>query len=71
LGDGLQPLSFLYVDECLEGVRRQMDSTFTGSVNTGSDEMVTINQLGATWIRRILASREAAKHCVDRPSSPW
>jgi len=44
-GDGKQTRSFLYIDECLEGVRRLMDSDFTGPVNIGSDEMVTINQL--------------------------
>ena len=44
-GDGLQTRSFLYIDECLEGVRRLMDSDFPGPVNIGSDEMVTINQL--------------------------
>jgi GDP-D-mannose 3', 5'-epimerase len=44
-GDGEQTRSFLYVDECLEGVRRLMDSDFMGPVNIGSDEMVTINQL--------------------------
>ena len=44
-GDGLQTRSFLYVDECLEGVRRLMDSGFTGPVNIGSEEMVTINRL--------------------------
>lgn len=44
-GDGKQTRSFLYVDECLEGVRRLVQSDFTGPVNIGSDEMVTINQL--------------------------
>jgi GDP-D-mannose 3', 5'-epimerase len=45
-GDGKQTRSFLYIDECLEGVRRLMDnSTFRGPVNIGSEEMVTINQL--------------------------
>lgn len=44
-GDGLQTRSFLFIDECLEGVRRLMDSEFTGPVNIGSEEMVTINQL--------------------------
>lgn len=37
-GDGKQTRSFLYIDECLEGVRRLMDSDFTGPVNIGSDE---------------------------------
>jgi nucleoside-diphosphate-sugar epimerase len=48
-GDGKQTRSFLYIDECLEGVRRLMDSeTFFGPVNIGSEEMVTINQLAET-----------------------
>lgn len=44
-GDGCQTRSFLYIDECVEGVRRLMDSDFSGPVNIGSDEMVSINQL--------------------------
>lgn len=44
-GDGLQTRSFLYVSECVEAVLRLMDSDFTGPVNIGSEEMVTINQL--------------------------
>lgn len=46
-GDGLQTRSFLYIEECLEGVRRLMESSFTGPVNIGSQEMVTLNQLAA------------------------
>lgn len=44
-GDGKQTRSFLFIDECLEAMRRQMDSDFIGPVNIGSEEMVTINQL--------------------------
>lgn len=44
-GDGEQTRSFLYIDECVEGIRRLMESDFTGPVNIGSDEMVTINQM--------------------------
>ena len=44
-GDGKQTRSFLYVDECVDAVRRLMDSDFVGPVNIGSEEMVTINQL--------------------------
>jgi GDP-D-mannose 3',5'-epimerase len=44
-GDGEQTRSFLFIDECIEGVRRLMDSDFVGPVNIGSEEMVTINQL--------------------------
>lgn len=44
-GDGQQTRSFLYIDECIEGTLRLMRSDFTGPVNIGSEEMVTINQL--------------------------
>jgi len=44
-GDGKQTRSFLYIDECLVGVRRLMQSDFQGPVNIGSEEMVSINQL--------------------------
>lgn len=44
-GDGKQTRSFLYIDECLEGVERLMNSDFIGPVNIGSEEMVSINQL--------------------------
>ena len=44
-GDGNQTRSFLYIDECIEGIQRLIESDFEGPVNIGSDEMVTINQL--------------------------
>ncbi len=44
-GDGKQTRSFLYIDECIEGIRRLMESDFSGPVNIGSNEMVTINEL--------------------------
>lgn len=44
-GDGRQTRSFLYIDECVDGVRRFMESSFAGPVNIGSEEMVSINQL--------------------------
>ena len=42
-GDGKQTRSFLYIDECIEAVIRLMDSDFTGPVNIGSEEMISIN----------------------------
>jgi nucleoside-diphosphate-sugar epimerase len=44
-GDGLQTRSFLYIDECIEGIRRLMESDFTGPVNIGSDQIISINNL--------------------------
>jgi nucleoside-diphosphate-sugar epimerase len=46
-GDGNQTRSFLYIDECVEGVLRLTRSHHTGPFNIGSEEMVTINQLAA------------------------
>lgn len=44
-GDGKQTRSFLHVNECVEGTIRLMRSDFSGPVNIGSDEMVTIDEL--------------------------
>jgi nucleoside-diphosphate-sugar epimerase len=44
-GPGSQTRSFLYIDECLEGIRRLMNSDFIGPVNIGSEEMISINDL--------------------------
>jgi GDP-D-mannose 3', 5'-epimerase len=60
-GDGLQTRSFLYINECIEGVRRLMESHFTGPVNIGSEEMVTINQL-AGMIMEIAGKKLTIKH---------
>ncbi len=60
-GDGKQTRSFLYIDECLEGVRRLMESSFGGPVNIGSQEMVTINGL-AEIAMKISGKKLAIKH---------
>lgn len=44
-GKGDQTRSFLYIDECVEGVRRLMNSDVEDVVNIGSDEMISINDL--------------------------
>lgn len=65
-GDGLQTRSFLYVDECIEATRRLMDSNFTGPVNIGSDEMVTINQL-VDYALQASGKKLSIKH-IDGPT---
>jgi len=44
-GDGEQTRSFCYIDDCIEGIYRLMNSDFREPINLGQDRMVTINQL--------------------------
>src|SRR5579859_1699519 len=61
-GDGEQTRSFLYIDECIEAVRRLMQSTtFRGPVNIGSEEMVTINRMAA-MIMEIAGKKVRIRH---------
>jgi len=60
-GDGKQTRSFLYIDECLEGIKRLMESEFIGPVNIGSEEMVSINQL-AEMAMDIAGKKQSIKH---------
>jgi nucleoside-diphosphate-sugar epimerase len=62
-GDGEQTRSFMYIDDCIEGTMRIMQSDdFGDPLNLGSDHLVTINQLvsiveeiaGVTLKRRYL-----------------
>ena len=64
-GDGLQTRSFLYIDECLEGIRRLMESDFEGPVNIGSDQMISINDLTKLVIE--LADKRAGIKNIPGP----
>jgi len=60
-GDGEQTRTFLYVDECLEGIRRLMNSRVIGPVNIGSDELISINGL-AEMAMTIAGKKLTFKH---------
>jgi len=64
-GDGKQTRSFLYVDECLEGTLRLTRSDWTGPVNIGSDEMVTIDQLAEMAME--IAGKKLTKRHIEGP----
>lgn len=64
-GDGKQTRSFLYIDECLEGVRRLMDSEFVGPVNIGSDEMISINDMALMMMD--IAGKKLELNHIDGP----
>ena len=66
-GDGEQTRSFLYIDDCIEGVRRLMDSeTFHGPVNIGADQMISINDT-VDLVAQIAGKTIRKKH-IDGPT---
>ena len=50
-GTGQQTRSFLYIDECIEAVRRLMESDHKEPINIGSDESISINGLAEMAIK--------------------
>jgi nucleoside-diphosphate-sugar epimerase len=60
-GDGEQTRTFLYIDECIEGSIRLMRSDWTGPVNIGSEEIVSINQL-AKMVMKIAGKKLTINH---------
>lgn len=44
-GDGEQTRSFCYIDDCLIGINKLVESNFHSPINIGSDHLVSINQL--------------------------
>lgn len=64
-GDGEQTRSFCYIDDCVEGIYRLMQSDFSEPLNLGQDRMVSINEL-ADIIANI-ANVEIVKKYVDGP----
>jgi len=64
-GDGEQTRSFCYIDDCVEGIHRLMQSDHREPLNLGTDRMVTINEL-ARIIAEIAGKRVTIRH-VDGP----
>lgn len=44
-GDGKQTRSFCYIEDCVDGIMRLMQSDYTQPLNIGSDEMVSVNDM--------------------------
>ncbi len=64
-GDGSQTRSFLYIDECVEGVLRLMNSSYIHPINIGSEEMISINNLAQYIID--ISGKEVYINNVDGP----
>ncbi len=65
-GDGEQTRSFMYVDDCVEGLKRIMASEYRDALNLGTDELVTINGL-VDMIARIAGKRINKRHNMAGP----
>jgi GDP-D-mannose 3', 5'-epimerase len=65
-GDGLSTRSFLYIEDCLDGIAALMASDITEPRNIGSTEMVSINQL-AEMVIEISGKKLGIRH-IDGPT---
>jgi GDP-D-mannose 3', 5'-epimerase len=65
-GDGEQTRSFMYVDDCVDGIHRIMRSDYPHPLNLGTDELVTINQLVDT-VAEISGKRITKRHDTSKP----
>jgi nucleoside-diphosphate-sugar epimerase len=65
-GDGEQTRSFMYIDDCLEGTRRIMDSDLVEPLNLGSAQLVTINEL-VDIVERIAGIEVARDYDLSAP----
>jgi nucleoside-diphosphate-sugar epimerase len=65
-GDGQQTRSFMYVDDCVEGIYRIMQSDYHLPLNLGSDELVNIDGL-VDIISEVAGKTLVKRHNVDRP----
>jgi GDP-D-mannose 3',5'-epimerase len=65
-GDGEQTRSFMYVDDCVEGLIRIMASDYHNPLNLGTDELVTINEL-VDLVARIASKRLTKRHNLSAP----
>lgn len=65
-GDGEQTRSFMYIDDCTNGIDRIMSSDILEPINLGSDELVTINQL-ANIVEGIAGIKVKRNYKLDAP----
>jgi nucleoside-diphosphate-sugar epimerase len=65
-GDGEQTRSFMYVDDCVEGIHRIMRSDYPHPLNLGTDEMVTVNEL-VDSVAEAAGKRIVKRHDLFKP----
>ncbi len=65
-GDGEQTRSFMYIDDCVEGLVRLMASDYSEPLNLGTDRLVTINQL-IDLVSVVAGKRLKKRHDPSKP----
>jgi GDP-D-mannose 3',5'-epimerase len=65
-GDGLQTRSFMYVDDCVEGIYRIMQSDYSAPLNLGTEELITINGL-VDLVARVAGKTISKRHDLSKP----
>jgi nucleoside-diphosphate-sugar epimerase len=65
-GDGKQTRSYCYIDDCVEGIYRLMQSDYHAPINLGQDRMITVDEL-VDIVANIAKKRIKKKHNLTKP----
>ncbi|MEM7478823.1 MAG: NAD-dependent epimerase/dehydratase family protein, partial [Planctomycetota bacterium] len=65
-GDGKQTRSFMYIEDCIDGILKIMDSEFTEPLNLGSSELISINGL-VSIVEELASCQLERKYKLDAP----
>jgi nucleoside-diphosphate-sugar epimerase len=65
-GDGKQTRSFMYIDDCVDGIYRIMQSDYTAPLNLGTDELVSVDQL-VDIVAKIAGKSLVKRYDTSRP----
>jgi nucleoside-diphosphate-sugar epimerase len=65
-GDGNQTRSYCYIDDCVEGIYRLMQSNFQQPLNLGQDRMISINEL-VDMVAKIAGKKIGRIHDLSKP----
>lgn len=65
-GDGKQTRSFCYIDDCVEGIYRLMQSEYYKPINLGQDRLITINEL-VDIVADIAGKKIIKEHDLTKP----
>lgn len=65
-GDGEQTRSYCYVDDCVEGIYRLMQSEYREPINLGQDRMISVNQL-VDMVAEIAGKKIGKRHDLTKP----